>query len=461
MVELMQVGDFVACHTAHGVRVVRIGEKEELRFKKKRATTLELANHPYGTCFRAIPSEEAVSQGLERNAVMHEKLKRREDETGVVLPEKRSNGRAMYYTLVAEPRSVVRAQGLKRVSEFQGVLEVDRDLWEHLKDPTAIAMSKRAKDNRSVGVSEQKLDGEATEALMASTDADIGTKLAEIAKNNEGFQHKTEFSQEKYLNKKRKAYDLFMRTSKPTTRLVAEFMGKDPFAIGMIRVADTLPQMLSRSSISGSSRALVFDSYGGLLTAAALERVVGGTGKVVNVQTKKKIGCQALKFFNHSEETLKTYYEDVRLDDLDLDAHENSFDALLVNTHFDVVEVVFALLRYLKPSRSFCVYSLTIQPLMELYKALDDYRQRGSPLGRGVSEGASRPLFAAMRVLVSETMCREHQVLPGRTHPVMRFDNANGGYLLSGVKTSTSAEGFSGVGLVPLEHPRNADESSV
>jgi tRNA (adenine-N(1)-)-methyltransferase non-catalytic subunit len=45
---------------------------------------------------------------------------------------------------------------------------------------------------------------------------------------------------------------------------------------------------------------------------------------------------------------------------------------------------------------------------------------------------------SAVNIDVTETWMREYQVLPGRSHPLMRMDNASG-YILTGIKVSTEA----------------------
>ena len=53
---------------------------------------------------------------------------------------------------------------------------------------------------------------------------------------------------------------------------------------------------------------------------------------------------------------------------------------------------------------------------------------------------------SAVNIDVTETWMREYQVLPGRSHPLMRMDNASG-YILTGIKVSNEPT------LPPIEQP--------
>ena len=79
-------------------------------------------------------------------------------------------------------------------------------------------------------------------------------------------------------------------------------------------------------------------------------------------------------------------------------------------------------LRYLAPSRPFAVFCPYKEPLLDAYTAVKE-------TGRSVM------------VMLSETWLRNHQVLPGRTHPEVLM-SGGGGYVLTGTYVDNAeAEG--------------------
>ena len=96
------------------------------------------------------------------------------------------------------------------------------------------------------------------------------------------------------------------------------------------------------------------------------------------------------------------------------------FDSLVVAGSLDVKLLVLPLLRLLKPSSPLVVYSLTPAPLLELQECL--IREE-----------------AAINLHITESWMREHQVLDGRTHPLMSM-NGSSGFLLSGTRVFKKSE---------------------
>ena len=96
-----------------------------------------------------------------------------------------------------------------------------------------------------------------------------------------------------------------------------------------------------------------------------------------------------------------------------------------------------SILRYLAPSRPFAVFSPYKEPLLDAYTAVKE-------TGRSVM------------VTLSETWLRNHQVLPGRTHPEVLM-SGGGGYVLTGIYVDNAeVEGGGGGGYeVTAEESRN------
>ena len=94
-------------------------------------------------------------------------------------------------------------------------------------------------------------------------------------------------------------------------------------------------------------------------------------------------------------------------------------DSLCVCTRFDCVDLFATLFPYLRPGGSFVVHSSAAAPLASLHRTL---RRQGW----------------AVKVELTDTFYREHQVLPNRTHPHVNMSHA-AGYTLSGVKAHTAS----------------------
>ena len=106
-------------------------------------------------------------------------------------------------------------------------------------------------------------------------------------------------------------------------------------------------------------------------------------------------------------------------------------DGLIVASRQHPTALLEALLPYLAPSRPWAVFSPYKEPLMDAYTR--------------VKEGGR-----AVAVSLSETWLRQHQVLPGRTHPHVNM-SGSGGYILSGIYVDNAepeggAEGGGGGG---------------
>jgi len=89
-------------------------------------------------------------------------------------------------------------------------------------------------------------------------------------------------------------------------------------------------------------------------------------------------------------------------------------DSLVIASHYDPEPVLLALLPYLGYSKPFVIYSEFLEPLMRTFSTL-------------------QKMDSVIDLQLNETWTREHQVLPGRTHPEMNM-SACSGYLLSGLK---------------------------
>jgi len=92
---------------------------------------------------------------------------------------------------------------------------------------------------------------------------------------------------------------------------------------------------------------------------------------------------------------------------------------MILASRFSPIHMLTALLPLIAPGATFAVYCPSPEPLAQ---ALDRLRGLGH----------------AVNLQLTENFYREHQVLPNRTHPVVRM-SGSGGYILSGIKVLTAA----------------------
>lgn len=132
---------------------------------------------------------------------------------------------------------------------------------------------------------------EANNQLIASTGAqtltfddiqalkDSGLTGREIIQKqideHKAFELKTEYSKDKYLKRKQAKYLQLFTPLEPTVHQIAEFnYDRQPSKTRELR-PDTLANMLAMANVRPGSRLLVVEDLGGLVVAAAVERMGG------------------------------------------------------------------------------------------------------------------------------------------------------------------------------------------
>lgn len=175
-----------------------------------------------------------------------------------------------------------------------------------LKDEIDIKVS--GNDNRNIiddGRS-QKLTAADIEILKC--DSNKASDIVEtLITNSNTFHNKTEFSQEKYLNKKAKKYCEYIQILKPNLRMVAEIMYKlEPTKIQHLRL-DTMSQLITIANISSEGVHLLYDSGSNGLLAASLMSTIGNNsnGKLVHMHPGNMSQKQALLAMNFSDTQLE------------------------------------------------------------------------------------------------------------------------------------------------------------
>ncbi|KZS11455.1 tRNA- -methyltransferase non-catalytic subunit TRM6 [Daphnia magna] len=308
------------------------------------------------------------------------------------------------------------------------------EMKEKLKDLNSGENNKEIwDDGRS-----QQLKKEDIEELRGQglTGSEIVSQLVE---NSKTFQIKTEFSQEKYLNKKEEKYSEWVEILKPNIRHLAKyFHSQDPMQILNLR-PDTLAMIMSLANIKSNGKFGVFDGgCQGLVTAAILDRIQG-FGTVWNLclkGTPQKRVIQAMNFNPEQLKPLKNANLRKLKESLIKEENENgdevpaakmikldedappplefgSLDGLVVVCRRPNA-IAKELVKLLAPSGNFVIFCPYSEPLCETYT---DFRECN----------------LAVNLKLTEAWFRLHQVLPLRTHPEVNM-SGSGGYILSGIK---------------------------
>lgn len=312
-------------------------------------------------------------------------------------------------------------------------------------------------DNRSLldSSSNQKLS---REEIMAMRDRD-GLGGAEIVdkliENSASFSGKTEYSQQKYIKKKKEKYLAQYAILKPSIRNLCQYytQGHNKKKILNMRM-DTIAQILTYSNVAAFRNVMVLESCKGLLLAAITERV-GGFGKIVNFSPNGSHNAHTdtLNYMNFPSEFTDQLYnfplekahrtedyvtelankveistdnehyrkrKEGQLEKAKIvnDLFKNQqMDCLVIATKFRPLPILEKVIDYLGSNRYFVIYSATQEPLIECHSFLK------------VSQKATH-------MELSDSWLREYQILPERTHPTVMMD-CHGGFLLTGITVNT------------------------
>lgn len=316
-------------------------------------------------------------------------------------------------------------------------------------------------DNRNLldSSSNQKLSREEIEVLKSGMKNDdmTGAELIDkLVENSSSFSTKTEYSQEKYIKKKKEKYLAQYRILKPSIRNLCKYyvQGHNKKKILNMRM-DTIAQILTYANVAAFRNVMVLENCKGLLLSAITERV-GGFGTIVNLSPNGGHNAtrDTLNYMNFPPEFLKKLYnfplekchrtEDYvqelsskielskdnpdyrnkKIEQLEMtktvnDLFKNkSMDCLVIATKFRPLPILEKVIDYLGSNRYFVIYSATQEPLIECHSYL-------KVTGKGV------------HMELSDSWLREYQILPERTHPTVMMD-CHGGFLLTGI-TVTNA----------------------
>jgi tRNA (adenine-N(1)-)-methyltransferase non-catalytic subunit len=290
-----------------------------------------------------------------------------------------------------------------------------------------------------------------------------GTELVDmLISNSATFASKTEFSQEKYIKKKKLKHCTELQVLPVSLgRVIETFWEKDRAKLRGLR-PDTLALLLSTANVRAGASSLVVESCSGAILGALMYRTQG-LAYVVHAFENNQKRTEGVKRFNFSPDITAALLH-VPLDKLlskqvpvngditvrpttsvtpaasatiaSMDTTDSAADAAdvsnpegdlsgeqLLSQQVDILILAsryepFALLQslwaYLRPGGRFVVYEEVLEPLAAAHAKLSAHEM-------------------GVNITLSEQFFRHHQVLPNRTHPHVNM-SASGGYILSGSK---------------------------
>lgn len=320
-----------------------------------------------------------------------------------------------------------------RVAGDSSIVQVEPELY-YQDDKTSVSRNNKFLYNDSAhqpltcndinGMVEDGVDG-----------AEIVRKMIE---ESTSFSEKTEFSQRKYINRKRRKYCAQVKLMRSNSYNVAQAMfSKDCKKIGGVR-PDSLAQILSHSNVHSGCRAMIYENCSGLIVGSILERM-GGSGELLRFYNggDPSSSLGVLKHFAYPDELVRPLVQ-AQLGKLTSIAAPpmwappstsgaageekdpiisgllRGYDSLVVVTEYSTLEVVMRLFQFLKPSGKLVVYHHSAQVLGSILITL-------------------RTTGQIARFGISETWLRKYQILPGRSRPDMRMHGASG-FILKATK---------------------------
>lgn len=140
-------------------------------------------------------------------------------------------------------------------------------------------------DNRNLqdNTDNQRLNKDDIERMKNMEELSGNQIVDRLVENSASFSQKTQYSQQKYIKKKKDKYLPVFEILKPTIRTITQIytQANNKRKIMNMRI-DTLSQILTYSNLAAYRNVMVLESCKGILLSAIIERV-GGYGKIVNL----------------------------------------------------------------------------------------------------------------------------------------------------------------------------------
>ena len=346
-------------------------------------------------------------------------------------------------------------------------------------------------DNRAQQLTLEQIEELKKKSSSLSNGVDASTIIDTLVSHSSSFAQKNNFSQQKYLKKKKQKYMTIIKVLPPSIHEMCRvYMEKKPEKISHLRF-DALAQLLYLGNVYSNTQVMIVESCMGLVTAGALERMCG-FGRILKVAENNSHHFHCAKVLNQRHVPSKSVVHDgesmiyhvpfsliAKLDnqtetaaattadtptttsaessssatatadtaavttttttELDAEIEQKKMekqrhreemeqritmllkaksDSLIIaGDGYDPESILVKLWPYLQLSGTFAIFCPYIQPLQQCYNML-----------RARKNGMN-----ACMITLTETWTREQQVLPLRTHPVMRM-HATSGFILAGTK---------------------------
>lgn len=332
----------------------------------------------------------------------------------------------------------------------------------------------------------QKLSQAEIEALKTPGSATSGAALVDLLISNSAtFAGKTEFSQEKYIKKKKAKHCSELQVLPVSiARVMETFWEKDPRKMRGMR-PDTMAMILSTANIKAGVNSLVVESCSGVVLGSLLYRQQG-LGYVVHAFENNQKRTEGVKRFNFNNDIASALLH-VPLDkvltkqipihaetaaaasapvsaaaataaaassdkkaDAPMDTSSSSDSASAPSAavaaagaaaaavpagDMTAEEVLSQQVDVAILATRYDPFSLlqSVWPYLKVTGRFVLYDECIEPLAAAHAKLSTSAEFASVNLVLSECFFRNHQVLPNRTHPFVNM-SASGGYILSGIK---------------------------
>eukprot|EP00752_Nemacystus_decipiens_P006914 g6208.t1 len=393
----------------------------------------------------------------------------------------------MSYLLNAPYGAVFELDGNKLVRVDGELVEADEEppgVAEQATAP-ALATDVRPQDNR--GFTDTNTAQKLTEEDIAKmkNDGKGGQAIIQaLMENSDTWENKTQYSQAKWLKRKKQKYRPRVRVVRVTGRTMCDaYFIKNREKVSNLR-SDTLGLVLTHANVFAGCQALVLDTCMGVVTAAMLERM-GCKGRIIALYAQSQPSMDAVRKFDHpEEEVLKCLLPlhtrelgrlsipesereadpledggpaDTRTEEEVMEEYTKFMDEHGVPDKDRAVKIERKLARMkrnsMRPSprqvrdwlRQGCdcvVIAGRYNPTAAV-EAMLPHLAPSRPFA--IYSEFIEPLVACLRHLqtkggavklqLCDTWLREFQVLPGRTHPLNNMSSC-GGYVLTGIKVT-------------------------
>ena len=246
-----------------------------------------------------------------------------------------------------------------------------------------------------------------------------------IITNNTSMEKRTILSQNKIIKKKQQKYKhLIWLTPTSLYNIIETFFMLEKQSINTLRM-DTVSSMLVNSNFLPECHTMIYDDTNNILTHAYAMRTQF-TSKVYHVCKENKISNKNMNIFNFTgrQKAIISYV------DYDVLVNKNNFWYEMYNKKFkeyftnlvicvrdesEIIKIFMEMYCYLKYSGNIVIFAKDIEILVAVDKFILENKM-------------------GIDTKIIETVTREYQVLPLRTHPMMNHKGFSG-YVLVSFKT--------------------------